>query len=341
MFTRRGARIVHGPVMNTELLGDVEATMAATTAVLAAAVDVVVLNTGIGVRSWFAAAASFGVEDELREALNRAEVLARGPKALAAAVGAGLEVSWTAPGETNREVRAQLAASDALPGRRVVVQRDGGEPVFAAELAALGPAEVVDVPIYRWHGPADPAPAVRLLDAAADGQLDAVTFTCSYAVHSAFALAADPARLREAFAGDVLAVAVGPVTAEALRAAGVERVVEPNRARLGAMVHALVERLDVRARTLAHDGTALRWQGAALLDGCGVQTELTRGESRLLATLVRRAPQVVAKAELVDEAADDHAAEAAVARLRAKLGPLGAGIRTVRRRGYACDLEVT
>ena len=47
------------------------------------------------------------------------------------------------------------------------------------------------------------------------------------------------------------------------------------------------------------------------------------------------------KAALVEHGADDHAAEAAVARLRAKLGPLGGGIRTVRRRGYACTLTIT
>ena len=32
---------------------------------------------------------------------------------------------------------------------------------------------------------------------------------------------------------------------------------------------------------------------------------------------------------------------AALARLRAKLGPLGAAIRTVPRRGYVCSLDVT
>ena len=55
---------------------------------------------------------------------------------------------------------------------------------------------------------------------------------------------------------------------------------------------------------------------------------------------MHRAPTVVPKAALVEHGADDHAAEAAVARLRAKLGPLGGGIRTVRRRGYACTLAV-
>jgi len=48
----------------------------------------------------------------------------------------------------------------------------------------------------------------------------------------------------------------------------------------------------------------------------------------------------VPKAALVDGGVDEHAAEVAVARLRAKLGPLGAGIRTVARRGYACELTV-
>ena len=49
---------------------------------------------------------------------------------------------------------------------------------------------------------------------------------------------------------------------------------------------------------------------------------------------------MVPKSVLVEHGADDHAAEAAVARLRAKLGPLGGGIRTVRRRGYACTLTI-
>ena len=48
---------------------------------------------------------------------------------------------------------------------------------------------------------------------------------------------------------------------------------------------------------------------------------------------------MVPKSALVDTGADEHAAEVAVARLRLKLGPLGGGIRTVPRRGYACDLE--
>ncbi len=339
MLSSRGARVLHGPTMTTELLGDLDATIAATQQLLAEPVDLAILTTGIGVRSWFGAAASVGMEDALREAFDGVDIVARGPKAQSAARHAGLTVTWTAPSETNDEILARLAV-DGLAGKRVVVQRDGGEPLFAAALAALGPADVVDVPIYRWHMPEDVTPAMRLLDAVAERQVDAVTFTSSYAVLNAFDIATDQAAVAAAFERDVLAVAVGPVTADSLRQCGVKRVVEPERARLGSMIHALSGCLQERARSLTHDGTTRRWQGTALIDDAGREIELTRGEARLLATLVQRAPTVVPKASLVEHGADDHAAEAAVARLRAKLGPLGSGIRTVRRRGYACTLAI-
>ena len=58
---------------------------------------------------------------------RQALVVARGPKAQSAARAAGLEVAWTAPTETNAEMLARLTA-DGIAGRRIVVQRDGGEP---------------------------------------------------------------------------------------------------------------------------------------------------------------------------------------------------------------------
>ena len=138
MLSRQGGRVVHGPTMSTTLLDDLDATIAATRRVLAAPADVVVLTTGIGVRSWFGAAESMGMGDELKHALGAGLVVARGPKAQSAARAAGLEVAWTAPTETNAEVLARLTA-DGIAGRRIVVQRDGGAPLFADALAVLAP----------------------------------------------------------------------------------------------------------------------------------------------------------------------------------------------------------
>jgi uroporphyrinogen-III synthase len=338
MLTRRGAQIVHGPVMHTSLLHDTDATTRATEAALAGGVDVVVLTTGIGTRSWFGAAESVGLDGRLQGAALGATVLARGPKARSAAIGAGLEVHWQGASETSEEMVAHLATL-GVGGRRVVVQRDGGEPLLADQVRALG-ADVVDVPVYRWQMPDDEVPARRLIDSACAGRLHAVTFTCAYAVGNTFALADDPSALARSLDGPVRAVAVGPVTAGALRRWGVSRIVEPRRARLGAMVQALVADLATGHRVLRLGSDWARWQGAALVRADGSVATLTPGEGRVLDLLVRRAPAVVPKAALVDEGVDTHAGEAAVGRLRAKLGPLGAGIRAVPRRGYACALAV-
>ena len=339
MLTRRGAQVVHGPVMHTTLLHDSDATLQATETALATPPDLVVLTTGIGTRSWFAAAESAGLDGRLRAVGATATVLARGPKARSAGIGAGLEVDWQASDETSAQVLAHLEDL-GVAGRRVVVQRDGGDPLLADGIRALG-AEVVDVPVYRWHQPESTTPAVRLIDAACAGRLDAVTFTCAYAVANTFALAPEPDALRAALAGPAQAIAVGPVCAAALRRHGVDRVVEPVRARLGAMVKALVAALEARHRLLRHDGATMRWQGSALIDETtGELTALTPSEVRVLDVLVDRSPAVVPKASLVDDGADTHAAEAAVARLRAKLGVLGTAVRTVPRRGYVCSLTV-
>lgn len=338
MLSRRGAQVLHGPVMHTNLLHDTDATMQATEAALGGGVDLVVLTTGIGTRSWFAAAESVGLDGELRSAGLGATVLARGPKARSAAIGAGLEVHWQAESETSAEMVDHLARLD-VAGRRVVVQRDGGEPLLADRVRGLG-AEVVDVPVYRWQVPGEESPARRLIDAACAARLHALTFTCAYAVGNTFALANDPDALAAALNGPVRAVAVGPVCAGALRRHGVTRVIEPRRARLGAMVQALVADLSTDHRLLRLGDLSARWQGNAVISADGSMATLTPGESRVLDQLVRRAPAVVAKAALVDEGVDTHAGEAAVARLRAKLGPLGQGIKAVPRRGYACALSI-
>ena len=193
MLTRRGAQVVHGPVMHTTLLHDSDATVRATEQALLEPPHMVVLTTGIGTRSWFAAAESAGLDGGLRDVGSTATVLARGPKARSAAIGAGLDVDWQAADETSAEVLAHLA-DVGVAGRRVIVQRDGGDPLLADGIRSLG-AEVVDVPVYRWHLPEVTAPAIRLIEAACAGRLDAVTFTCAYAVTNTFALAPEPEAL--------------------------------------------------------------------------------------------------------------------------------------------------
>ena len=84
MLRRRGAQVVHGPTVRTLPLVADAGIRAVTEQLVAAPPDVVIANTGIGVRSWFAAAESFGLGEALLDVFRDAEVLARGPKAAGA-----------------------------------------------------------------------------------------------------------------------------------------------------------------------------------------------------------------------------------------------------------------
>ena len=80
-----------------------------------------------------------------------------------------------------------------------MVQRDGGEPLFASALQRLRPATWWTCRCTGGTCRRTWRPAHRLLDAVAERQVDAVTFTSSYAVHNAFEIAADQARVVDAF----------------------------------------------------------------------------------------------------------------------------------------------
>ncbi len=334
---------MHGPVIRTLPLGPEEGLRAATEAVIEHPPDDVVASTGIGIRSWFSAAESWGRDAQLLGALSHGRFLARGPKAAAALQTVGFEPAWRAPGERLSEVVEHLVA-DGVDGRRVVLQQAGdGDSGAAATLRSAG-ADVVEVPVYRWTDPLDNRPAHRLIDAACRGALQAVTFTTAPAVDAFFRFATDDDRtaaLLHALNGPVTVACVGPVCAEAARAAGVRAPVEPRPARLGAMVRALTESLVDRRLVLDASGHVVEVQGSTVIVD-GAPAHVGDPERLLLETLAGARGRVVDHLTLMHAAwpvsdPDAHRLEAAVARLRRQLGPAARALTTVRRRGYRLD----
>jgi uroporphyrinogen-III synthase len=337
LLRRRGARVVHAPTLRTRPLGPDEELGAAIDAVIAQRPEVIVLSTGIGVRGWLEAAEALGRAEELREVVHGAELVARGPKAAGAAASEGWQLDWQAPSATANEVVDHLRAA-GVGGRRVAALLDGrSAPVLAEQLRALG-AEVVAVPVYRWELPEDVQPVLRLIDLIVEGSVDAVTFTSSPSIWNLVRLAAEAGRqqqLTAALSGPARAVCVGPVCAATARDSGFDRVIEPARARLGAMVHTLAAEASHRAPVTVGP-TQLWLDGAdAVLDGRVVA--LGARERAVLDHLARRPGAVVAKSVLRDEiwGAETglHTVEVTVARLRERLaGQLG--VIAVPRRGY-------
>src|SRR5947209_6097048 len=177
LLDRRGARVLYAPAIRIVPLADDAELVAATRAVLAAPVDLVVATTGVGFRGWLEAADAWDLP--LAGHLQGARILARGPKARGAIRGAGLRDVWSPASESSAEVLEHLrsGAEGPLAGARVAVQLHGDPlPDILEGLRAEG-AEVLPVPVYRWVLPDDTAPVQRLVHAVVGGAVDAVTFT--------------------------------------------------------------------------------------------------------------------------------------------------------------------
>ncbi|GAA0574913.1 uroporphyrinogen-III synthase [Actinomadura livida] len=365
LLERRGARVVLAPAIRLVPLADDAELLEATRACAEGPLDHVVVTTGIGFRAWLEAADGWGMRDAVTARLAETGIVARGPKARGAIRSAGLRESWSPESEECAEVIRHLLRED-LAGARIAVQLYGErEPELTGALRAAG-AEVIEIPVYRWSRTEDPTPLRRLVGQAVAGTVDAVTFTSAAAVAATLAVAAEDGLeepLLDAMRSQVVAACVGPVTGRALTGRGVPTV-QPERARLGALVRTLVSELPRRrSRRLSVRGFSLELRGhAVVLDG--QLRPIAPAPMAILRALARRPGHVVSRAELcgvlpgrlvpggsaardgwtrerLREArpqADEHAVEMAVARLRRGLGRPGI-VETVVKRGYrlACD----
>ena len=334
LLESRGARVVLAPALRIVPIADDAELRAATRACLDSPPDIVLVNTGIGMRGWLEAADGWGLSEPLRDVLSRAYLVARGPKARAAIRSAGLQDQWSPEGESYEEIVDHLTAR-GIAGLTVAMQLHGeSQPECTEALEAAG-ARVLEVPVYRWAPPTDPAPLHRLVDLITARLVDAATFTSAPAVAALLrAAGSDCDPLINAFKTHVLAVCVGPVTAAPLRRYDVP-VVAPPRARLSALVRTIVDELPKRALSLQVAGHTLTLRGhAAVVDG--ELRPLAPAPMAVLRALAATPGRVLSRATLLrtlPRGADEHAVEMAVARLRAGLGASGV-VQTVVKRGY-------
>ena len=344
LLRRMGAEVVHGAALRTLPLADERPTRDATMALLADPPTMVLLTTGIGLRSWLGAAETWGVGDELLKVLGAVPIYARGPKAFAAALQVGLPVFRREPTERlHAMVRALVA--DRVDGEHIAIQLHGGdEPAVTSALAAAG-ARVTEVPVYRWVPPEDEGPARRLVREAIEGQLTVVTFTSPSSVISLCRIAeADGAleALVASFRTRVAAACVGPATEDAALARGIRVACAPDVGRLGLLVRELGATLADRHVHLRTPSGEARVQGSLVIadDGVGGRVELSLPdrERQVLAVLAARTGRVVAREvierEVWGSTDEDRALDAALSRLRRSLAPAGLEIATRVRRGY-------
>jgi uroporphyrinogen-III synthase len=345
MLRRRGADVVTAAAIQMVPLADDARLRAATEDVIATPPDVLIATTGIGFRGWVEAAGSWGIAEELLDALRDVRVISRGPKATGALRTAGLREEWSPVSESSEEVLAHLNAED-LDGKRIAVQLHGVTddwnpvPGFPDALAERG-ATIVAVPVYRWEPPKDLTELDALIERVAREGVDAVTFTSAPAAAS-FLMRANELQLAEAVTSalttTVTPFCVGPVTARPLDNIGVPSV-QPERMRLGALARVVGDELPCRKPDLAVARHSLGVHAAcAVVDG--VVRDLSPNSLTLLKVLARVPGAVVSRDVLLEALGGDdpHVVEAAVNRLRSALGAKEL-IATAVKRGYRLAVE--
>jgi uroporphyrinogen-III synthase len=340
---RRGAKVISAPAIRIVPLADDSELLAATRRCLEAPLDVVIATTGIGFRGWVEAADIWGLAEDLTKAIGEATILARGPKARGAIRAAGLHETWSPESESSSEVLEYLIADGDLGGKRIAVQLHGEPLPDVVQTLRLAGAEVIEVPVYRWVLPEDTTPLHRLIEAVRATAVDAVAFTSAPAAASFLRAAREQGcddAVSAALRGPVVPACVGPVTAGPFQKEGIP-VIQPARARLGALVREIVEQVPLRRGiALPVTGHTMDVRGqAVVVDGRLVP--LTSASMALLRELTARPGHVVSRTDLLKITPGDggeHAVEVAVGRLRTALGDPRI-IQTVVKRGYRLTYE--
>ena len=342
---RVGAEPVLGPVVSGVTMTAAEALEAVTEAVVEDPPVAVMFTSAAGVEGWLSAAEELGREPALRRSLAAGRVLVEGATTVEATTALDVTVDEVLDPTGETPHGPPPASLGDVAGRVVAVQFDatGCPPPFVERLRRAG-ADVIEVVVPAAGLPTDPEPALRLLEDLGRGRLEALTFTAPIEVRNLVALSERTGlrdEVMEALNGEVTVVCISRACACVAVASGLVDVIRPERARVGAMVDALADHVGERRVPLELAGVEVVLRGTlAVIDDEDVW--LTEGERALLAALARRPGMVVTKAELLRrvwrsdgvDGVDGHAVEVAVGRLRRRLGPAGAALETVPRRGY-------
>ena len=207
--------------------------------------DMLILMTGVGTRTLNEILLTQYQQERIIAALKTVQLVARGPKPVAALKELGLQAAVTVPEpNTRREVTSTLQASMELRGKRIAIQEYGiANPELVAALQNRG-ASVTAIPIYRWALPEDLAPLRAAIEKILVGEADVALFTNGAQVHHLFQVAAQGQTsefLRPALRKIVIG-SVGPVCSEVLQQFGLKPDVEPVHPKMGSLIAQVAER---------------------------------------------------------------------------------------------------
>jgi uroporphyrinogen-III synthase len=243
LVSRQGGVPVSAPALREIPLEDNPAASEFADALLAGGFDVVIFETGVGVRYLVRTLQARLSPPDWVEALRKSRVVARGPKPAAALRELGVAIDFFVPEpNTWRETLALLDGQLPVAGLRVAVQ-EYGQPVpeLTEGLEARG-AVVTRVPVYRWALPDDTGPLRSALKEIVEHKIGAALFTSAQQVEHVLQIAAAEGvedAVHSALQRHVVVGSIGPTTSAALRDHGLPVDIEPEHPKSGHLVAAV------------------------------------------------------------------------------------------------------
>lgn len=199
--------------------------------------DWFIITTGTGLEALLHQAERIGIRSQLLDMMKQSKVGARGYKTFALLKQLGMKPIVIDDDGTTKGLIRELAAFD-FEGQGVTIQLHG-EPMPSLVDYFDKKGAVVRTLLPYKHVAPDRGVSMQLCQEIIQGSVDAVCFTTAVQVryfYDYIKASGGYLDVNESFKKRVLAVAVGKVTAEALKEEGVQRVLAPEVERMGAMI---------------------------------------------------------------------------------------------------------
>lgn len=239
LIRRYGGEPILAPSMREVPLSENRAAFDLFTELESNAFDLLILLTGVGTKALNETLLSRHPQGKIIAALQSAQLVARGPKPVAALKELGLQPALVAPSpNTWRELLATLDGAMDLKGKRIAIQEYG---ITNAELVSAlqqRGAQVTPIPIYRWALPEDIAPLRDGMGKILNGSVEVALFTNGAQIDHLCKIASydkleEPLR---AALRKIVVASVGPVCTEVLEQFGIKPDVEAAPPKMGALI---------------------------------------------------------------------------------------------------------
>jgi uroporphyrinogen-III synthase len=207
--------------------------------------DMVILLTGVGTRLLGQILETRWPVQQIRDALSKTIVVARGPKPAAVLREWQVPIALTVPEpNTWREILATLDQYPLQKKCRIAIQEYGRPSAELLRGLEDRRALVLQVPVYQWAFPEDTAPLEAAARKLAAGDFDAVLFTSSIQIEHLLIVAK-----RLGFENEVrsalkraMVCSIGPTMTETLSELGLPPDFEPSHPKMGFLINEAAQR---------------------------------------------------------------------------------------------------